>query len=322
MGLARGVVLMALVGVAVFALVVAWGDAPAVLQVLSHFPKALVVPVLLLTVWNYALRWLKWQWYLSVLGVTGVPKMTTTLVFLSGFAMSLTPGKAGELTKSLFLKDLAGAPIARTAPIVFAERLTDGIAMLLLASAGLVGFRLGAPALLAVATGAILAVLLVQARPLAHAIFRLLARVKRIRRLVDSVEVAYDSARELLGWRRLAVAVAIGTVSWAGECLALYLILLGLGASPGPTLLNQATFALASASLVGSASLLPGGLGAAEGTVAGVLELLAGQPKEVAAAATLLIRACTLWFGVALGSVALAALTRRALRSPAAPVRS
>jgi uncharacterized protein (TIRG00374 family) len=194
--------------------------------------------------------------------------------------------------------------------------------MLLLASAGLVGFRLGAPALLAVAALAALAVMLIQARPVAHAAFRALARVKAARRLVASIEVAYDSARELLGWRRLALGVGIGTVSWAGECLALYLILLGLGATPSPTLLNQATFALASASLVGSASLLPGGLGAAEGTVAGVLELLAGQPREVAAAATLLIRACTLWFGVALGSAALAALTRRALRSPAAPVRS
>jgi uncharacterized protein (TIRG00374 family) len=322
MGLARGVVLMALLGVAVFALVVAWGDAPAVLRALADFPPLLVVPVLLLTVWNYALRWLKWQWYLSILGLSRLPKTTTTLVFLSGFAMSLTPGKAGELTKSLFLKDLAGAPIARTAPIVFAERLTDGIAMLLLASAGLIGFRLGVPALLAVAAGAVAAVILIQARPLAHALFRLAEHIKPAQRLIASLELAYDSARELLSWRRLAIAVGIGTVSWAGECLALYLILLGLGAQPGPTLLNQATFALASASLVGSASLLPGGLGAAEGTVAGVLELLAGQPREVAAAATLLIRACTLWFGVALGSVALAALTRRALRSPAAPARS
>ena len=84
MGLARGVVLMALLGVAVSALVIAWGDAPAVLRVLADFPPLLVVPVLLLTVWNYALRWLKFQWYLKVLGVTGVPLSTTTLVFLSG----------------------------------------------------------------------------------------------------------------------------------------------------------------------------------------------------------------------------------------------
>ena len=56
---------------------------------------------------------------------------------------------------------------------------------------------------------------------------------------------------------------------------------------------------------------LPGGIGAAEGTVAAVLDLVARQPRDVAAAATLLIRACTLWFGVALGAASLVVLTRR-----------
>ena len=37
------------------------------------------------------------------------------LVFLSGFAMGLTPGKSGELTKSYWLREIAGperAPLA------------------------------------------------------------------------------------------------------------------------------------------------------------------------------------------------------------------
>src|SRR6202011_6425194 len=112
-------------------------------------------------------------------------------------------------------------------------------------------------------------------------------------------------------WPRLLLAVGVGIVSWGGECLALYLILLGLGAAPSLELLNQATFALAAGSLVGSASLLPGGIGAAEGTVAAVLDLVAGQPRDVAAAAALLIRVCTLWFGVALGALSLLALARK-----------
>jgi uncharacterized membrane protein YbhN (UPF0104 family) len=45
--------------------------------------------------------------------------------------------------------------------------------------------------------------------------------------------------------------------------------------------------------------------------VAAVLDLVAGQPRDVAAAATILIRVCTLWFGVALGALALLALARR-----------
>jgi uncharacterized protein (TIRG00374 family) len=300
--------------VAASALVVAWGDAPAVFGALGRFPPVLVVPVVLLTIWNYTLRWLRWNYYLRVLGVVGVSRWSSVLVFLSGFAMGLTPGKSGEVTKSYWLREIGGpdsAPIARTAPIVFAERLVDGIAMLLLATSGLITFQFGALALLGVALLACAAVGVVQARPLVHGILDFLKSRPRTSRAADVLETVYDSARELLTWPRLALAVGVGVVSWGGECLALYVILLGLGAAPSLGLVNQATFALAAGSLVGSASLLPGGIGAAEGTVAAVLDVVAGQPRDVAAAATLLIRVCTLWFGVALGALSLLALARR-----------
>ena len=312
----RGVILAALLGVAAAALVVAWGDAPAVLRALAGFPPLYVVPVLLLTLWNYALRFVRWHVYLGILGVHGISLTDSALVFLSGFAMGLTPGKSGELTKSYWLRELAGperAPLARTAPIVFAERLVDGIAMLLLATAGLVSFRFGVLPLLAVAALAVAAIALLQAPALIHGIHRRLAHRQRLARIAHMLDTAYDSARELLTGQRLAAAVTVGVLSWGGECVALYVILLGLGAQPSLELLNQATFALAAGSLVGSASLLPGGIGAAEGTVAAVLDLVAHQPSAVAAAATLLIRLCTLWFGVALGAVSLLLLTRKAL---------
>ena len=316
-GLARGLGLALILAVVAYALLVAWSDAPSLAQTLAHFPPALLLPVLLLTIWNYGLRWLKWQYYLRVLGVSGVGRVESALIFLAGFAMGLTPGKSGELTKSYWLREIAGAeraPFARTAPIVFAERLTDGIAMLILAGSGLAAFRFGAPALLAVALLAALAVGGIQVRPLAHAGLRLLGRLPVVGKLAGAMEVAYESARELLTWRRLLLAVGVGVLSWGGECVALYVILLGLGAAPGLESLNLATFALAAASLIGSASLMPGGLGTAEGAVAGILEVVGGLPREVAVAATLLIRACTLWFGVLLGALSLPVLVRRVVR--------
>src|SRR6267378_3542353 len=103
----RGIVLLAALAIAVAALVVAWGDAPSVLAALGRFPPLLIIPVVLLTVWNYALRWLRWNYYLRVLGVSGISRIQSALVFLSGFAMGLTPGKSGELTKSYWLRELA-----------------------------------------------------------------------------------------------------------------------------------------------------------------------------------------------------------------------
>lgn len=308
----RGVVVSAILAIAVAALMVLWGDAPAVLNALRQFPPVLVIPVILLTTWNYVLRYLRWNYYLHVLGVRGVGYLESALVFLSGFAMGLTPGKSGEVTKSYWLREIAGperAPLARTAPIVFAERLVDGIAMLLLATSGLISFRFGGVALLGVAAAAVAALVVLQARPLVHAVLHRLATYPRMARVAAVLETLYDSARELLTLPRLLGAVAVGVLSWGGECLALYVILLGLGAQPGLTVVNEAAFALAAGSLVGSASLLPGGIGAAEGTLAAVLDLIAGQPRDVAAAATLLIRVCTLWFGVALGALALVRLS-------------
>ena len=64
-------------------------------------------------------------------------------------------------------------------------------------------------------------------------------------------------------------------------------------------------FILAISSLVGSASGLPGGLGTADGSMLGLTHLLITSSKAIAGAATLLIRLCTLWFGLGLGVIAL-----------------
>jgi uncharacterized protein (TIRG00374 family) len=83
----------------------------------------------------------------------------------------------------------------------------------------------------------------------------------------------------------------------------MYLILLGLGQPPGWHVLSIAIFVLSFSIVIGAASALPGGLGAAELSIAGMLVLLLGLDADIAAAATLLIRFATLWFGVSLGLV-------------------
>ena len=67
----------------------------------------------------------------------------------------------------------------------------------------------------------------------------------------------------------------------------------------------KSMFILAVSSLVGSASGLPGGLGTADGSMLGLTHLLITSSKAIAGAATLLIRLCTLWFGLGLGVIAL-----------------
>src|SRR5262245_21563385 len=94
---------------------------------------------------NYWLRFQKWQYYLRRLGISGIPALDSLLVFLSGFVLTVTPGKLGEVFKSVVLAKTHGVPVARTAPIVIADRLIDVIGIVLLILLGGASFPGGLP---------------------------------------------------------------------------------------------------------------------------------------------------------------------------------
>lgn len=294
-----------------------FGDTRQLATALRDFRWWLVAPILALTLWNYALRFVKWQLYLHALDVTDLPKTTSGLVFLSGFSMSITPGKVGELIKAVLLRRLTGAPVNRTSAIIAAERLTDGLAMIALAAIGLIQFNYGRPFLAVAAVAAVAVVLLLQ-RP--RVLAPLLARAERLPVAGSKVGHAaafLDASNALFRPRLLAIAVALGLISWAGECLAFYLVLIGLGLPGSLHILLVATFVLAVSSIVGAVSMLPGGLGLADASVAGMLVILVSAPEmthSIAAAATLLIRFATLWFAVLLGLGALTVIRRHLAR--------
>ena len=296
------------VGVAVVLALIVVGDAQELWRTLETFRWEFIPLILGLTVLNYALRFVKWHYYLGLIGAAGVGLRASLSIFLSGLTMAMTPGKVGELLKSVLLRRATGTPLSVSAPIVMAERLTDGVALLFLSAGGLVLYRVGAPVLALIGVLAVLVVVVCATEFGRNLVLGGARRAPFVRSRTEHVAALYDSSRNLLAPRPLAVGVGLGIVSWAGECAAFFLVLVGLGQPPTLRLLLLAAFVLGASTLIGSASLLPGGLGVADATVAGLL-LLTLPPGEMdstqAVAATLLIRFCTLWFGVAVGLAAL-----------------
>jgi uncharacterized protein (TIRG00374 family) len=304
-GQLRTKVLLALVfGVVVIAGVSFFADVPRLLAALRQFPWALLPAVLGLTLLNYGLRFVKWDYYLRCLGLR-VPRLVSLRIFVAGLAMAITPGKVGELLKSYLLRRYNGSPISRTAPVIMAERLTDGLAMLVLAGGGLALTGIGWQGLLAILLAAMALIGVIQYRPLALVVLGWGERLPVVRRFALGLHAFYEGASVLLRWRPLLLAVAIGLVSWLGECVAFYLVLVGLGVPASWTLLIQAAFILATSTLIGSVTGLPGGLGSADLSILGLVVALVTRDTTVAGAATLLIRFCTLWFGVSLGAIGL-----------------
>lgn len=279
-------------------------DFRAVTGALAKFDVRYLPIILVLTFLNYLLRFVKWQYLLRQINVDLAGKESFR-IFLSGLAMAMTPGKVGELLKSVLLKEIKGVQVSRTAPVIFAERLSDGFAMLILALAGMSVFRYGRQ-MLAVTAGlmllALLVILLAVQRPaVGRRFIGLAARLPFLGKFEQVLHRLFDSTLQVVRPRVLAYCVLIGTVSWFFESVAFYFVFIGLGFEVS---LLAATFTLAFSTVVGAVSMLPGGLGAAEGSILGIL-LFLGVPDSIAGGATIIIRFCTLWFGVLLGLAAL-----------------
>src|SRR5690348_9488422 len=97
------VIFSLLLGLVVIAGISFYADMPRLLQVLRLFPWALLPAILGLTLLNYGLRFVKWDYYLRCLDLR-VPRLVSLKIFMAGLSMAITPGKVGELLKSYLLK--------------------------------------------------------------------------------------------------------------------------------------------------------------------------------------------------------------------------
>ena len=300
------VILSLLFALVVFVTLAFYADAPRLLAAFEKFDWQFLPLALGVTLLNYLLRFARWHYYLAVLDIKNIARRDSFLIFLSGFSLTMTPGKLGELLKSLLLKSKCNTPLSYSAPIIAIERITDALGMVILAAAGLAFFpQFGIGALAAIIIITVIFVIAVQQRALAEKIFVAGTRVRLLARFVNVARNLYESAYLLLQFKPLVIAIGIAVAAWFAECVAFFFVLQGIGLTPSPLLLLQATFIYAAASLFGAAMMTPGGLGATEGGMALLLEQIVAVARESAVAATLIVRLCTLWFAVLLGVIAL-----------------
>jgi uncharacterized protein (TIRG00374 family) len=253
------------------------------------------------TLLNYTLRFFKWHFYLSQIGIRKLPILESLRLFVAGFPLAVTPGKVGEVLKGIWLMRQTGVPVGRGVSVVVAERVSDGLAVLALSSLGVIAFPKFWPVFILVLLALLAVIILSQVRPAAYWLLDQGDKIKIFRKISQNVREFYEGSFTLFRPGATLLAVLLGTISWLGEGIGFYYILIGLGLPPSRELMAMAIFVLAFSTIIGAASALPGGLGATEASIAGLLTLtLQGNPA-LTTVATVLIRLATLWFGVGLG---------------------
>jgi uncharacterized membrane protein YbhN (UPF0104 family) len=219
--------------------------------------------VLALSAGNYAVRFERWRAFLSRLG-HDLPFGRHLLYYLSGFAFTVSPAKAGEAVRSLYLRGY-GVTYSQSIAALFVERLQDLLAMVLLASLIMTDRPTYRPLVL----GALLLVLALvigaTIKGLPGLLDRLATRLRQARlvSLLSAIANLLRSSRALLQPRLLLLGTAAGSAAF----------------------------------------FLPAGLGGMELVMTSLL-VAQGAPLRVAVVATLLCRIATLWFAVLIGMAA------------------
>ncbi|MBX7245860.1 MAG: flippase-like domain-containing protein [Candidatus Sumerlaeaceae bacterium] len=301
--------------VLIYTAFVIWSDFRKNVDTLKAFPWKMLPVIIACVLVNFLIRELKWDYYRRAGGIE-VPRFGSFLVFFSGYSMCISPGRVGELIKPFMYKQYFGHRMSKTIPLVLCERISDLLGMIVLAGVAATAFIAGLQReadqssfssrfiigfLIFSAIFMAAGIYLARHRPMMEGLIGWIRRYKRLEKPAHKLSELYESTYPLLTVKNLLITTCLAVFSWSFECIALDIILQGVGA--GHVTLGQATFIFCMATIFGGfLFFLPGGIGGFEVTMAMMLGYLA-VPAFQAGPAVILIRFCTLFFGVALGFV-------------------
>jgi uncharacterized protein (TIRG00374 family) len=306
--LERMVVLSAIGFVIVLFIAAVVSGRQGALTALEAVPAGTFALMLALSSLNYVLRAGRWLLFSRAMGVS-VPAASNALFYVAGFAMTTTPGKLGEALRLWLLRRAYGCRYGDTAGLLIADRLWDAVAMsaVLCASvawlAAYVWISLAAAAIVGGVT-----LLCLNPSLLLAGLTIAAGRVRGRRRLFAALRRSFRKLKLLARPDIFGAGLLLGVAGWLAEGISLYVLLHALGIALPPM---TCVFVFAFSMIVGAISILPGGLGSTEASMAGLLAYQ-GVPLQTAIVATAVVRVTTLWFAVALGMLALPAALRRA----------
>lgn len=306
-----------LAGGLLLGLLVARADVSAIGRAMGQADGRWLGLAVLLLAANVAVKTARWQ--VMVARLTGIrlsARHAMPAILAGVAAASLSPARAVDLAKPLMLKRLRGVGLSSSTSAVLVERFLDGAALVVLLGGALVmlpiartsqfGPVLSASGLLLIA-GALLLASPAAVRALSTGVVERLPLRAGLRERIHRFSNAF--ADGLMVWRAhrtlwplLGLSV-IAAVLEAGRLAAVFAAVGLVMPVPG------AMLAFSAANLVAVLTLIPGGIGITELSMAGLAGVILGARPTApeVAAAVLVDRALSYYLVVALGALVLLA---------------
>ena len=103
------------------------------------FKYEYVFIILIFVVSSWIPLFLRWRLLCKNLGLK-ISFRIDLLVYLAGFALSITPAKIGELLRTQILRDKSGIQRTQTTPLIFIEKFYDLLGAVIVSSIGILYF--------------------------------------------------------------------------------------------------------------------------------------------------------------------------------------
>jgi glycosyltransferase 2 family protein len=273
---------------------------------LEYFRLALVVPILVLSLLVYVLQGIRWHFLLADVG-TKLHLPDTILVNLAGQTITaIVP--LGDLTRAAFASAAGGTDFGIVAATVTVQELSYTLLLILSALPAILALGYGLAAVVPVVFGIAAIVVILTVSPVFCRVHDLLAHIPFLNRVLPAIEELQQETAALLHRPDVLALSILDAARVAAAVTAFWLVLEGL--EPGRVGWWQAAFVLALSAIGGAVSLIPGGVGANEASVAALLIFL-GFDYGAAGAAAIIQRGLVTGLSLVLGFTAYATINRR-----------
>lgn len=294
------------VGLAAVAALVVVLNPNEVWRALSRFDVRLLPAVVVLNVAVLVVQGARWHVLLRDAGVRLRVRDSVLLNIAGQTITALVP--LGDLTRAAFAAEAGRRDFGTVAATVTVQELTYTLCLVLLAMPELLRLRLGIPIVALSAAGMAAVVVVLTVSPVFCVVHRLVARIPLLNRLLPAIDELQHETAALLHRPRTLVWSVADLGRGAVAITSFWLVVWGL--APGTLDPGEAALAFTVSVIGGALSLLPGGFGANEASVAGILFVL-GVPAGAAGAAALIQRVVTSGTALGFGLVAYAIVRRR-----------
>ena len=298
-------VLPSLVGVAAIAALVLGVDPVAFRRSIQHFHVALLAPIVVVSLGYYFLQGVRWHQLLRHVGAK-LRWQDTVLLNYAGQATALLP--LGELTRAVLAAEAGGVEFGAVVATVTVQELIYTMVLIVFAAPGLLALQ-HAFAGVVTALAITLAIFVALTWCPAYRWLRAgVAHTPLLRRFLFDVDRLHNDTVLLLHQRDTLVGTWISALQAAGTISAFWMVAEAL--APGQLSWRDAAFVYAVSNLAGALSLIPGGIGAYEASVVGLL-VGVGISPAIAVAVALVQRLADKGLATAVGFAGYAVARRR-----------